>query len=93
MFLELGFDCFRFVGFFFFFWGVGLLLGIMVMAENETEVKSPWKTPVIDGEKAADVPVMGTQSWPDLSSTQQTPDNTQVAADGSAPASSVEQVG
>ncbi|XVE79731.1 hypothetical protein DITRI_Ditri14bG0080400 [Diplodiscus trichospermus] len=68
----------------------------MVMAENEAaddhmEVKSPWKTPVIDGEKAADAPVMGTQSWPDLGGTQQTPENHQVAADGSAPAPSVEQ--
>ncbi|XWS53249.1 hypothetical protein CRYUN_Cryun11dG0141500 [Craigia yunnanensis] len=69
----------------------------MVMAENEAgddhkEVNSPWKTPVIDGEKAVDAPVMGTQSWPDLGGTQQTPDNPQVAADGSAPARSVEQV-
>ncbi|XVF46377.1 hypothetical protein PTKIN_Ptkin03bG0022200 [Pterospermum kingtungense] len=68
----------------------------MVMAENETgddheEVKSPWKTPVIDGEKVADAPVMGTQSWPDLGGTEQTPDDPQVAADGSAPASSAEQ--
>ncbi|OMO91478.1 hypothetical protein COLO4_18350 [Corchorus olitorius] len=70
------------------------------MAENETsddqkEVKSPWKTPVIDGEKAADAPVMGTQSWPDLAGTgtgtQQTPDNPQIAADVSAPAPTVEQ--
>ncbi|XVF05659.1 hypothetical protein REPUB_Repub05bG0191700 [Reevesia pubescens] len=65
----------------------------MVMAENEAgddhkEVKSPWKTPVIDGEKAADAPVMGTQSWPDLSGTPQTSDNPQVAADGSAPSPS-----
>ncbi|XWS28942.1 hypothetical protein CRYUN_Cryun25bG0115000 [Craigia yunnanensis] len=68
----------------------------MVMAENEAgddhkEVKSPWKTAVIDGEKVADAPVMGTQSWPDLGGTQQTPDNPQVAADGFAPAPSVEQ--
>ncbi|XVF68612.1 hypothetical protein PTKIN_Ptkin11bG0015500 [Pterospermum kingtungense] len=70
----------------------------MVMADNESgddhkEVKSPWKTPVIDGEKAAaDAPVMGTQSWPHLGGTQQTPDNAQVAtAAGSAPVSSVEQ--
>ncbi|KAK6246928.1 hypothetical protein QUC31_018493 [Theobroma cacao] len=68
----------------------------MVMAENEAgddqkEVKSPWKTPVIDGEKAADASVMGTQSWPDLGGTQQTTDNPEVAADGSAPAPSVEQ--
>ena len=67
------------------------------MAENEAgddhkEVKSPWKTAVIDGEKVADAPVMGTQSWPDLGGTQQTPDNPQVAADGSTPAPSVEQV-
>ncbi|GKV08266.1 hypothetical protein SLEP1_g19923 [Rubroshorea leprosula] len=43
----------------------------MVMAENEAgddqkEVKSPWKTPVIDGDKAADASVMGTESWPAL---------------------------
>ncbi|XP_022752836.1 la-related protein 1A isoform X2 [Durio zibethinus] len=68
----------------------------MVMAENEAgddhkEVMSPWKTSVNDGEKAADAPVMGTQSWPDLGGTQQTPDNPQAAADGSAPAPSVEQ--
>ncbi|XP_022729264.1 la-related protein 1A-like isoform X2 [Durio zibethinus] len=68
----------------------------MVMADNEAgddhkEVKSPWKTPVIDGGKAADAPVMGTQSWPDLGGTQQIPDNPQVAADVSATAPSVEQ--
>ncbi|GLU11780.1 hypothetical protein SLE2022_285020 [Rubroshorea leprosula] len=43
----------------------------MVMAENEAgddhkELKSPWKTPVIDGDKAAEAPVMGTESWPAL---------------------------
>ncbi|XWS74257.1 hypothetical protein CRYUN_Cryun02cG0200000 [Craigia yunnanensis] len=68
----------------------------MVMAENEAgddlkEVKSPWKTPLIDGGKATDAPVMGTQSWPDLGGTQQTPDNSQVAVDGPGPAPSVEQ--
>ncbi|XVF20205.1 hypothetical protein REPUB_Repub11eG0177900 [Reevesia pubescens] len=69
----------------------------MVMAENEAgddhnkEVKSPWKTPVIDADKAADAPVMGTQSWPDLAGTQQPIDNSQLAADGSAPDASVEQ--
>ncbi|GMJ08955.1 hypothetical protein HRI_004564700 [Hibiscus trionum] len=69
------------------------------MADNEAgdglnEVKSPWKTPVIDGENVADAPVMGTQSWPDLSGAQQTPENPQVAADECAPAAphpSIEQ--
>lgn len=69
----------------------------MVMADNESgddhkEVKSPWKTPVIDGEKASDASVMGTQSWPDLGGTQQAPDNPQVSATGSDPVPSVEQV-
>ncbi|GMI81837.1 hypothetical protein HRI_001852900 [Hibiscus trionum] len=69
----------------------------MVMAENEAggcdrkEVKSPWKTPVVDARKVADAPVMGTQSWPDLGGTQQTPDKTSVVADVSAPAPPVEQ--
>nr|KJB20257.1 hypothetical protein B456_003G140800 [Gossypium raimondii] len=73
----------------------------MVMADNEAgdghnEVKSPWKTPAIDGEKVGDAPVMGTQSWPDLGGNQQTPlnNNPQVAADVCAPAAphpSVEQ--
>ncbi|KAA3456663.1 La-related 1 [Gossypium australe] len=73
----------------------------MVMADNEAgdghnEVKSPWKTPAIDGEKVGDAPVMGTQSWPDLGGNQQTPQNNnpQVAADVCAPAAlhpSVEQ--
>ncbi|PPD83358.1 hypothetical protein GOBAR_DD19722 [Gossypium barbadense] len=71
------------------------------MADNEAgdghnEVKSPWKTPAIDGEKVGDAPVMGTQSWPDLGGNQQTPQNNnpQVAADVCAPAAphpSVEQ--
>ncbi|GMI97014.1 La related protein 1a [Hibiscus trionum] len=61
------------------------------MADNEAgdghnEVKSPWKTPVIDGEKLADAPVMGTQSWPDLSGTQQTPENQKATDDECAPA-------
>lgn len=69
----------------------------MVMAENEAgydpkEVKSPWKTPMIDTQKVADAPVMGTKSWPDLGGTQQPPDNASLVADGSAPAPSVEQV-
>ncbi|KAG8496258.1 hypothetical protein CXB51_009321 [Gossypium anomalum] len=73
----------------------------MVMADNEAgdghnEVKSPWKTPAIDGEKVGDASVMGTQSWPDLGGNQQTPQNNnpQVAADVCAPAAphpSVEQ--
>ncbi|KAG4206902.1 hypothetical protein ERO13_A03G034600v2 [Gossypium hirsutum] len=73
----------------------------MVMADNEAgdghnEVKSPWKTPAIDGEKVGDAPVMGTQSWPDLGGNQQAPQNNnpQVAADVCAPAAphpSVEQ--
>ncbi|KAE8688842.1 hypothetical protein F3Y22_tig00110954pilonHSYRG00112 [Hibiscus syriacus] len=74
---------------------------IMVMADNEAgdgqnKVKSPWKTAVIDGEKVADATVMGTQSWPDLSNTQQTPENPQVAAEEYAPAvphPSIEQRG
>ncbi|TYI26359.1 hypothetical protein ES332_A05G109400v1 [Gossypium tomentosum] len=68
----------------------------MVMAENEAgydpkEVKSPWKTPMIDAQKVADAPVMGTKSWPDLGGTQQPHDNASLVADGSAPAPSVEQ--
>ncbi|KAE8733789.1 hypothetical protein F3Y22_tig00000991pilonHSYRG00184 [Hibiscus syriacus] len=74
----------------------------MVMADNEAgdgqnEAKSPWKTTVIDGQKAADAPVnvMGTQSWPDLSGTHQTHENPRAAADECAPAaphpSSIEQ--
>ncbi|XP_039026395.1 la-related protein 1A-like [Hibiscus syriacus] len=73
----------------------------MVMADIEAgnghnEVKSPWKTAVIDGEKVVDATVMGTQSWPDLSGTQETPENPQVAADECAPAAphpSIEQRG
>ncbi|KAL1168834.1 hypothetical protein V6Z11_A05G108200 [Gossypium hirsutum] len=69
----------------------------MVMAENEAgydpkEVKSPWKTPMIDAQKVADAPVMGTKSWPDLGGTQQPHDNASLVADGSAPAPSVEQL-
>ncbi|KAH1030271.1 hypothetical protein J1N35_046086 [Gossypium stocksii] len=69
----------------------------MVMAENEAgydpkEVKSPWKTPMIDAQKVADAPVMGTKSWPDLGGTQQPHDNALLVADGSAPAPSVEQI-
>ncbi|XP_017607235.1 la-related protein 1A-like isoform X2 [Gossypium arboreum] len=68
----------------------------MVMAENEAgydpkEVKSPWKTPMIDAQKVADAPVMGTKSWPDLGGTQQPHDNASLVADGSAPAPSLEQ--
>ncbi|TYG67852.1 hypothetical protein ES288_D05G108300v1 [Gossypium darwinii] len=68
----------------------------MVMAENEAgydpkEVKSPWKTPMIDAQKVADAPVMGTKSWPDLGGTQHPHDNASLVADGSAPAPSVEQ--
>ncbi|KAL4277943.1 hypothetical protein GQ457_03G044030 [Hibiscus cannabinus] len=68
----------------------------MMMADNEAggdrkEVKSPWKTPVIDAQKVADAPVMGTQSWPDLGGIQQTPDNPSVVADEPARAPPVEQ--
>ncbi|KAL1098521.1 hypothetical protein V6Z11_D05G105600 [Gossypium hirsutum] len=68
----------------------------MVMAENEAgydpkEVKSPWKTPMIDAQKVADAPVMGTKSWPDLGGTQHPHDNASLVADGSAPAPSIEQ--
>ncbi|PPD86819.1 hypothetical protein GOBAR_DD16216 [Gossypium barbadense] len=68
----------------------------MVMAENEAgydpkEVKSPWKTPMIDAQKVADAPVMGTKSWPDLGGAQHPHDNASLVADGSAPAPSVEQ--
>ncbi|KAE8729505.1 hypothetical protein F3Y22_tig00003715pilonHSYRG00335 [Hibiscus syriacus] len=68
----------------------------MVMAENEAgsdrkEIKSPWKTPVIDAQKVADATIMGTESWPDLGGTQQTPDKPSVVADESARAPSVEQ--
>ncbi|KAE8688758.1 hypothetical protein F3Y22_tig00110956pilonHSYRG00142 [Hibiscus syriacus] len=68
----------------------------MAMVENEAagdrkEVKSPWKTPVIDSQKVADAHVMGTESWPDLGGTQQIPDNPSVVADESARVPSIEQ--
>ncbi|GMI92095.1 hypothetical protein HRI_002878800 [Hibiscus trionum] len=68
----------------------------MVMTENEAggdreEVKSPGKTPVIDAQKVADDPVMGTESLSVLGGTQQTLDTPSVVADVSARAPSVEQ--
>ena len=58
----------------------------MVIAENEIEdqkeasaPKSPWKTPVTDG-NGTDVPVvMGKESWPPLSDAQR-PKNSETAS-------------
>ncbi|KAE8655459.1 Lupus la ribonucleoprotein, putative isoform 2 [Hibiscus syriacus] len=67
----------------------------MEIVENEAagdrkEVKSPWKTPVIDAQ-VADAHVMGTESWPDLGGTQQMPHKPSVVADEFARVPSIEQ--
>lgn len=60
---------------------------VMVTADNEigedqkevSPPKSPWKTPMVDG-NGADVPVMmGTESWPALSDAQK-PKNLETAS-------------